>query len=55
MNYTEVQALRWGLCATVNQLTNYKEPSLFWEAEGFSTNQEIIRILWNSKVHYRIH
>jgi hypothetical protein len=34
--------------------TNYMEQSTFWEANRFSANQEIPRILWNLKVHYRI-
>jgi len=31
------------------------ELSPFWEASRFSVSQEIPRISWNPKVHYRIH
>jgi hypothetical protein len=31
------------------------EQSPFWEANRFAASQEIPRILWNQKVHYRIH
>ena len=30
------------------------EQSHSWEANGSSASQEIIRILWGPKVHYRI-
>jgi hypothetical protein len=31
------------------------EQSPFWETNRFSASKEIPRILWNPKVHYRIH
>jgi hypothetical protein len=38
-----------------NLLTYSMEQSPSWEASQFAANQEIPRILWNLKVHYRIH
>jgi hypothetical protein len=40
---------------TLSLLTYSMEQSLSWEANWFSASQEIPRILWNLKVHYRIH
>jgi hypothetical protein len=36
-------------------LTYTMEQSLSWKANRFSASQEIPHILWNPKIHYRIH
>ena len=36
-------------------LNNSMQQSPSWEANSFSASQEILRILSNSKVHYRTH
>ena len=38
-----------------NYYTYSMEQSPSWEANQFSAGQEILRILWNLKVHYHIH
>jgi hypothetical protein len=42
-------------CLITYLLTHSNEHSPSWEANRFVANQEISRILWNPKVHYRIH
>ena len=39
----------------VMMLTYSMEQSPSWKTNRFSASQEILRILWNPKVHYRIH
>ena len=42
-------------CLLAYLLTFSMEQSTSWEANRFSASQEIPRILWNPRVHYRIH
>jgi len=52
-SFTRVRSLFYTLLTYL--LTYSTEQSPSWEANRFSASQEIPCILWNSKVHYRIH
>jgi hypothetical protein len=55
----------WMLCGIIkvvgiytngnNKLSTSMELSHSWEAASFATTQELSRILWNPKVHCRVH
>jgi len=42
-------------CGTWSACLYLMEQSPSWEANWLSASQEILSILWNPKVHYRIH
>ena len=64
MNEVHVYScLCWKVCYRITIVTLFSHLYLLkprsrvpsWEANRFSASQEIPRILWNPKVHYRIH
>jgi len=50
-----VRILARRIHSTLDLLTYCMEQSPSWEADRFSASEEIPLILWNAKVHYRIH
>jgi hypothetical protein len=56
--YPNLQSFAWFIVIAyliTYLLIHSMEQSTSWEANWFSASQEIPRILWNPKVHYRIH
>jgi nitrous oxidase accessory protein NosD len=49
MFVVEILAVYW------EDKTSFMEQNLSWGTNSFSASQEIPRILWNPKVHYRIY
>ena len=45
----------WSVLPALKKLTESLKQNPSWETNRFSASQEILRVIWNPKVHYGIH